>query len=181
MRDNTPAAFTNPRRLDPDMVRVSHARRFAVRYHGDQKYGIRPYVYHLDMVADLLVPYGIEARILGYLHDLREDTAVWPRQIYLEFGLPMLEYCELLKDPGGETRAEKKEALHARLARVKESHFLALIAKVADRLANVRVSVADECADKLEMYRREHAEFRHAVYRPGLCDPLWIQLDELIA
>ncbi|GAD31443.1 HD domain protein [Photobacterium leiognathi lrivu.4.1] len=30
------------------------------------------------------------------------------------------------------------------------------------------------------MYQAEHEAFKHAVYRPGLCDEIWDELDSLI-
>ena len=30
------------------------------------------------------------------------------------------------------------------------------------------------------MYQHEHSAFKDAVYRPGLCDDLWRELDALI-
>lgn len=32
----------------------------------------------------------------------------------------------------------------------------------------------------LRKYREEHVEFRRAAYRPGLCDPLWEEIDTII-
>jgi hypothetical protein len=31
------------------------------------------------------------------------------------------------------------------------------------------------------VYRSEQATFRSAAYRPGLCDPLWSELEQLLA
>ena len=180
MNANLNLQLGGTRRIDPNLSKVSTVRRFAMRGHGDQMYGFRPYVYHLDQVDDLVKPYGLEARIVAYLHDLLEDSEIRPRQIYLEFGQFVLECCELLKDPDGDTRVERKRLLHERLSKVGPSHHLALVVKVGDRLANVRACVADSRNDKLEMYRLEHAEFRAAVYRPGLCDPLWRQLNAIM-
>ena len=55
---------------------LDQARAFALAAHGDQMYGARPYSFHLDAVVRLLSPYGIEAQVIGYLHDVVEDTEV---------------------------------------------------------------------------------------------------------
>lgn len=33
---------------------TNKARDFAIKWHGDQKYGDKPYVYHLDQVAEIV-------------------------------------------------------------------------------------------------------------------------------
>jgi hypothetical protein len=50
----------------------------------------------------------------------------------------------------------------------------------ADRLANLRMSVADPAGGKLAMYRQEHPAFRAAAYRPGLGDELWAEIDRIV-
>ena len=86
----------------------------------------------------------------------------------------------LLTDQPGANRKERKAAAYAKLAQVSGPLELALIVKAADRLANVRASVKDDNARMLQVYRGEHPTFRQAAYRPGLCDPLWSELDALL-
>ncbi|MCM8595789.1 HD domain-containing protein [Accumulibacter sp.] len=159
---------------------LDDARSFALAAHGEQKYGDRPYAWHLEAVVDLLAPYGVEAQILGYLHDVVEDTPVTEHEIRERFGPLVAECVGLLTDPPGTTRAERKAGTYARLAGVDGPHELALVAKAADRLANVRCCVADQRQGLWETYRREHSAFRQAAWRPGLCDPLWEELDALL-
>jgi len=57
------------------------ARDFAIQAHGDQKYGTKPYVYHLDQVAAICCTikfhYDSETlRTAAFLHDVLEDTKV---------------------------------------------------------------------------------------------------------
>ena len=77
-------------------------------------------------------------------------------------------------------RAERKAGTYARLATVAGPGELALVVKAADRLANVRSCVVDQRCGLWEVYRSEHADFRRAAYREGLCDPLWEELDALL-
>jgi (p)ppGpp synthase/HD superfamily hydrolase len=117
---------------------LEQARAFALAAHGDQMYGARPYSFHLDAVVRLLSPYGIEAQVIGYLHDVVEDTEVSEGEIRQHFGRLIAECVGLLTDAPGANRAERKARTYARLATVDGPAELALVVKVADRLANVR-------------------------------------------
>jgi (p)ppGpp synthase/HD superfamily hydrolase len=58
----------------------SKAREFAIKAHGEQKYGEFPYSVHLDEVATIAKPYGESAEIVAYLHDVIEDTSVTKKE-----------------------------------------------------------------------------------------------------
>ena len=162
------------------MDSVAEARSFAVAAHGDQRYGERPYLVHLEAVASLVRSFGSEAERIAYLHDVAEDTSLTLADIRRQFGARIADHVALLTDAPGGDRAERKARSHAKLAAVPPELNLALVVKAADRLANLRESVNSANASKLETYRREHAEFRAAAYRPGLCDDLWREIDSLI-
>ncbi len=157
--------------------KILFARDFAVRTHGSQRYGVHPYVYHLDAVATLLAPYGEEAQIAGYLHDTVEDTSTTIEQIAAAFGASIAECVGLLTDESGETRQIRKSKSHAKLAATHNT--LALTVKAADRLANLLECHRGAC-DKIEMYRQEHDAFRKAAYRAGLCEDLWERIEAII-
>lgn len=159
---------------------IPQARSFAINAHGDQRYGDRPYVFHLEAVAKLLAPHGETAQVIGYLHDVIEDTAVTKEQIQQHFGELVAECVSLLTDLPGANRQERKAKTYAKLAQVNGSAQLALIVKTADRLANVQACIADHKQTLWEVYRSEHPAFKQAAYRRGLCDPLWNQLDPLL-
>ncbi|MBP9805720.1 MAG: bifunctional (p)ppGpp synthetase/guanosine-3',5'-bis(diphosphate) 3'-pyrophosphohydrolase [Candidatus Accumulibacter sp.] len=156
------------------------ARSFALNAHGGQKYGDRPYAFHLEAVVSLLSSYGSEAQVIGYLHDVVEDTEVTEDDIRRLFGPRIAECVSLLTDSPGASRAERKAATYARLATVGGHAELALVVKAADRLANVRSCVADQKHGLWEVYRQEHPGFRRAAYRVCLCEPLWVELDALL-
>ncbi len=160
---------------------LADARAFALRAHDGQMYGARPYSWHLEAVAELLAPYGAQAQVIAYLHDIVEDTAVSDDEVNARFGPFVGECVGLLTDAPGATRAERKAQTYARLATVSGPAELALVVKAADRLANVRSCVADRRQRLWEIYRHEHRAFRAAAYRPGLCEPLWRELDGLLA
>ena len=156
------------------------ARAFAVAAHGEQMYGEHPYVHHLDAVALIAEPFGEAAVVAAYLHDTVEDTSVTLTDVADRFGPHIAACVALLTDQPGANRKERKAAAYAKLAQVSGPLELALIVKAADRLANVRASVKDANARMLQVYRGEHPTFRQAAYRPGLCDPLWSELDALL-
>lgn len=159
---------------------LDQARAFAIAAHGPQKYGSRPYAYHLDAVAALLAPFGDEAQVVGYLHDVVEDTGVGVEEVRAHFGARVAACVELLTDAPGATRKERKALTYAKLAQVRGETELALLVKAADRLANVRACVADRKRDLWQVYRDEHPAFRDAAHRPGQCDALWAELDTLL-
>ncbi|GAA5172945.1 HD domain-containing protein [Viridibacterium curvum] len=156
---------------------LTKARAFAVQAHGDQKYGDRPYSFHLDMVANNLAAYGEQAQVIGYLHDVVEDTSVTKDKIEEEFGSLVAECVGLLTDEPGANRKERKAKTYEKLSRVSGQSELALVVKVADRLANVTACVADGKRSLWEVYLSEQAAFKKAAYRAGLCDQLWADLE----
>jgi guanosine-3',5'-bis(diphosphate) 3'-pyrophosphohydrolase len=88
---------------------LDRAREFALTAHGTQMYGVRPYSVHLDAVVGLLEPFGIDAQIIGYLHDVVEDTDTTANDIKAVFGGLVSTCVELLTDADGKNRKEKKQ------------------------------------------------------------------------
>jgi (p)ppGpp synthase/HD superfamily hydrolase len=156
------------------------ARSFAIAAHGDQMYGDQPYAFHLDAVVTLLAPFGDQAQIAGYLHDVVEDTDVSVDKLREEFGDRIADCVALVTDEKGVNRKERKARTNAKLSAVSSVNEIALIVKAADRLANLRMSARSGSDSKLDMYRREHLAFRQAVYRSGLCDELWQEMDRVL-
>lgn len=156
------------------------ARTYAVEMHADQKYGAHPYVHHLDAVVTLLLPYGVQAQVIGYLHDVVEDTEATVADVQSRFGDLVARCVALLTDAPGANRKERKAKTYAALSQVSGAEELALVVKAADRLANVRACVADGHLVLWETYRGEHPTFRAAAFREGQCDPLWSELDQLL-
>ena len=160
---------------------VLEARAFALAAHGDQRYGTHPYSHHLDAVAAILEPYGKTAQIVGYLHDTLEDTSATRAEVARRFGEHVADCVDILTDEPGPDRKSRKTLTYAKMSKVEGDTSLALIVKVADRLANVRACRDHDNHDMLAKYRNEHGAFRPAVHRPGLCDDLWDALERLLA
>jgi len=159
---------------------LEKARQFAIDNHGSQRYGSKPYAFHLDWVVLLLESYGEEAQVIGYLHDVVEDTDVTVEQVEQLFNDKIAQAVSILTDQPGATRKERKDKTYHRMAQVTGELEIALIVKTADRLANVLATLENKRLDKFNMYKNEHVQFKSAVYRPGLCEDLWLQLTEAI-
>lgn len=182
------------------LMNIEKTMRFAEDAHGDQKYGDQPYTIHLFEVAEIVgtiedpVLRPGYLQIVAWLHDTVEDTDVTLPQLREEFDEFVAGAVELVTDPPGATRKDRKDALHRMLARLDKTRIderAALLVKASDRLANARASkMLVECGDDgerakgrrwLKMYRGEHTDFRSAVWRANLCDNVWAELDRLLA
>lgn len=156
--------------------RRSKARSFALQHHGKQQYGSRPYIVHLDAVAELVRQYGETAVVLAYLHDVVEDTDASLQDVEKTFGRLIADGVAVLTDEPGKNRQERKKKTYRKMAQVSGKTEIALVVKAADRLANMRACVADKKEKLLAVYRQEYPIFVQAVYRPRSCDKIWIQL-----
>ena len=143
-----------------DLTMMEEAREFAVRRHGDQKYGDHPYSVHLDAVARISKDYGDTAGTIAYLHDVVEDTDVTVSEIELKFGKLVADCVAILTDEPGKNRKERKSKTYAKMAAVSGETQIALIVKAADRLANMRSCVAANHQRLLSVYKKEHSVFR---------------------
>lgn len=155
------------------------AREFALAAHGDQQYGDFPYVAHLDEVAHIARPYGENAEVLAYLHDVIEDTNVSAQEIAAVFGHHVSSCVQILSDEPGESRKVRKAATYRKMASVEGEQCLALLVKAADRLANMRASKRTNDDRFLNLYRSEYELFRASVYRENLCEDIWAELESL--
>ena len=169
--------------MKPTSVRddVQAARRYAVEMHQGQLYGGRPYVYHLDAVASALAAFGPAAQVIGYLHDVVEDTGATVQTVRERFGSFSADAVALLTDEPGTTRKERKARTYVKLATVTGRLELALVAKVADRLSNVRECLLEGNVPMWDVYFGEHTAFRTAAFRQGGCDEMWAELDSLLS
>jgi (p)ppGpp synthase/HD superfamily hydrolase len=176
---------------------VAAARAFAIAAHGDQTYGkgeqARPYVAHLDEVAgvlrELAAPAGDVGLAAAYLHDVVEDTGTTAAGIeaaFARFGADvaarLAAIAAFCSDEPGPNRKQRKAATYARMRRDVAAAPAwirdAVQVKLADRIANLRASHRENPA-LLEMYRRESAAFREALYLTGVCEPMWAEHDRL--
>lgn len=156
---------------------IEKAKKLAYQAHKDQLYGTQPYTIHLDTVAELAVPYGEIAVIAAYLHDIVEDTDTSLEAIEKEFGKDVAACIALLTDEPGVNRKERKAKTYAKMAN--SNNKVALIVKACDRLANLRCCKKDN-PDLLKMYQKEDAAFKQAVFRDGLCEQIWQEIETIL-
>ena len=134
------------------------AQQFALKWHKDQKYGDKPYSYHLGKVA-LYVDRAflkdknyVTLAMIALLHDVVEDTACTFECIGNEFS----DYCqvdELVKAIDAITKRESESRAEyiSRCA----ANQLALKVKFADTLANLDCSVSDMDIRRIEKYSKQ--------------------------
>lgn len=141
------------------------AREFAIKAHGDQKYGFYSYSYHLDAVVKMVFEQGHDhlskeqlqnAVVLAYLHDTVEDTETTLEDIREHFGSFISDCVHLLTDEPGANRAERKAATYAKLKAVPEGDTtLAHFVKACDRMANIKEALEPKNRTILKMYLDE--------------------------
>ena len=158
--------------------KIINAKKFAEKAHADQMYGECSYIRHLDMVSMMVAPWGENAQVLAYLHDVVEDTEVTIQDIKDNFGQYMADCVELVTDCEGPNRKERKKKTNEKLSKVDLDIYPdVLIVKPGDRVINMGMCIGTRNKSLFRMYKNENEEFKKAVYRPGLCDKLWSILD----
>jgi (p)ppGpp synthase/HD superfamily hydrolase len=165
------------------------AREFAIRAHGDQRYGDQPYVVHLDAVHDTLVSFGHSGDILvaSLLHDSVEDTVdqpkpVTPEQIGQLFG-EVVQTLVWAVTGIGPTRHVRRQCAYDRMRSLGAARPTmgdkAITLKLGDRLANGTASAANN-RRLFGMYANEMPGFEAALGHMG--DPsMWVALRAVFA
>lgn len=159
---------------------ITNARLQAKEAHGNQKYGDRPYVGHLDDVFQVLQKHGVQDQAMlcaAYLHDTVEDTDMTLEHIALMFGSRTQELVWAVTNPAEGNRASRHTETYPRITRTGATPL-----KLADRIANVTSCLADNNTKLLKMYVGEYEGFKEALHRPGAVPDvhMWEELDELM-
>lgn len=149
---------------------------FASTKHMGQLYGDKPYMYHVEEV--FITVYHVMTKHFHYdplddedahvfliaalLHDVVEDCyddrAAGIAEVTELFGHEVGEVVDYLTDLEAPTRKLRKEKFLARMSGIRTTadiRFIALVVKLADRLANMRAGIWEERTDKLTMYLKE--------------------------
>ena len=150
--------------------RVLRAKQFAIQAHGTQMYGEGlPYEYHLQKVVNTLITAGVhnkEALMAGWLHDVVEDTPVTVQDLEKQFGWEVAWIVWSVSNGPGANRAEKHSVTYPKICACP----LAVVVKLADRVANMRASLgAAKKLDNLKplkMYLKEAESFKQGVRVP---------------
>jgi (p)ppGpp synthase/HD superfamily hydrolase len=83
--------------LTPTVILMAKAKNFALKAHGDQMYGDKPYSYHLEkVVANVMIRMKGDPLLhiyvaVAWLHDTMEDCGITFKQIQDEFGLAVAD------------------------------------------------------------------------------------------
>lgn len=154
---------------------VANAREVAKQAHGNQLYGDKPYIYHLDSVYNValehidLFPEDSETILCAcFLHDTVEDTPLGLDEIREHFGESVAEIVSLVTTEQGVPRSER---FNDQFYKELKANKLAVFVKVCDRIANVREG------GKVRKYLRENEKFVDELYS-GRLDSLFKSLDD---
>lgn len=156
------------------------AAAFAIRAHGDQRYGDKPYATHLLAVVHNLRRFGqgrIELVCSAWLHDTVEDTPVTVEEVLEAFGPEVSAIVDAVTTTAGPDRSTRNAATYLRIAAIPG----ATTVKLADRIANVEACWSSR-SHKLFRYHREYPDFRKALYDDGHTTlDMWEHLDLILA
>lgn len=162
---------------ESDLDPLRFAKFFAATKHGDQKYGVLPYTHHLAQVEAVLRRFKGEfihenMLVAAWLHDVIEDTGTKLKEIEELFGPKVTELVGAVTNEPGPNRKVRAALTYPKIRACVGATAL----KLADRIANV------ENGGKLvDMYRKEHEDFRRGLYCPGRHEEMWAHLDALLA
>src|SRR5688500_15444138 len=112
-------------------ARVEEAFAFAARAHGAQKYGNKPYSYHLARTIACAAELGFDSDehlITAALHDVLEDTRTTRRELEQRYGAAIAGDVNEVSRRRGMVHAHYFGAMGP----------LAFAVKLADRLSNLR-------------------------------------------
>ena len=154
-------------------------QEFAIKQHDqvvNQKYGNRPYSYHLTKVAEVLDRFKrlfpedvfplIKAGAWG--HDLIEDARLTYNDVKERFGEEVAELIYACTEDKGRTRAERHSPRYFQgIVAVKWATAI----KLADTIANIEASIVDE-SRMLNRYTSEYEFFKEHIYAGVLRDGL---------
>lgn len=162
---------------------LEELRAWASKAHGDQKYDSKPYSEHLKAVEAIIVRYGHHfkggdmrlMRRCAWLHDVLEDTSVSFDQLRSVAGAVEASLVQLVTDEPGVNRKERKSKTYPKI----RTSPLAIALKLADRIANVE-NARETKYSLINMYKKEHPDFRRELYRPDMFNDMWGYLDGLL-
>ena len=156
-----------------DQQLMDRALAFAVRAHGDQKYGSFPYVYHLGAVVSVLHRFGLASPkriVAAYLHDTLEDTSTQILDISNAFGADIAAIVWAVTNEASSQSNDNNEKVKALIATYNKiiSNRDALIIKLADRIANTEESIyapQKNRLGKLDRYQKQWSIFEKSLRR----------------
>ncbi|WAS90212.1 hypothetical protein [Nannocystis punicea] len=165
---------------------VQAAQSYATRAHAETNhlYDGRPYASHLSMVVDRAVEFlhllddaDRPIALAGaWVHDSIEDARQTYNDVKKATSEAVAEVAFALTNEKGRTR---KERANERYYEGIRAHEVATFVKICDRLANAGHSARTQ-SRMLDVYRREQADFRAALYSDRFA-AMWDALEALLA
>lgn len=136
---------------------VQLAKEFAIKAHGNQKYGKMPYEYHLQQVVSKLTHWRDlgqwditdECLAVAWLHDVIEDTNYCERDLAVVFGKEVAYQVLLLSKLGGLSYGDY-------IYHIRQSHTAKLV-KMADTLCNLEASILSGEMKRINKYSKQLA------------------------
>lgn len=177
--------------MKPELINNQYnlAKSIASQAHLNQKYGSYPYLIHLEAVQEVLERFGYSLhkseeinslRIAAWLHDALEDTVLIKDHIVYHFGEDVADLVWRVTDEVGRNRKEKKAATYPKI----KARSLAVVLKLADRIANVEASLKIKkekgTISLFNMYLREWEDFKKNLYDKDQDEKMWKHLESLL-
>lgn len=173
-----------PRRTNVDDVRF--AEIFAKEAHKNAKslYDGKSYSTHLEKVLFFIHKYRDfnqeawfhTAEVLGWLHDIIEETHVTQTNISELFGPQIASTVHALTP---DKHLSRRELLNSDFYSNLHNFPHAVFVKICDRLANVEYCTYFPNPKKMKMYRTEQARFRKQLYKEEH-HGMWEELEFLL-
>jgi len=158
--------------MDP----LRHVKFFATVKHEGQMYsGGLPYTHHLAAVEQVMRRFNITDENMlaaAWLHDVVEDKKAKLKDVEEMFGS---EVARLVHAVSNEDAPNRKMRHALTYPKIREAGENAVKLKLADRIANV-----ESGGNLVGMYRKEHEDFRRALYTPGQAEEMWAHVNGLM-
>lgn len=138
------------------MTDLERALMLAEHYHANQRYGVYPYMYHINQVIDIAEQFCYEPDIIisCALHDILEDTNLSYNDLKTYFNEDIAEIVYAVTDELGRDRNERKSKTYPKI----KSNWRAIVVKMCDRIANIEHSKLYD-PQLFGLYMREHKDF----------------------
>ena len=123
---------------------ISEATHYAIKQHGNQKYGRKPYHVHLFDVVSVLRRFYDWSELpqpmvdAAWMHDVIEDTDKTYEEISFLFGAKTADLVFAVTNESGDNRKERHKKTYIKIRETDQ----AIILKLADRIANIEQSIS---------------------------------------
>jgi (p)ppGpp synthase/HD superfamily hydrolase len=158
------------------------ARAFAIKAHMGQMQRDKFYTCHLEEVENVLIRFdscSFRMRAAAWLHKTVEKSDVTMKDIKREFPGFVASLVDAVTSVPGQSHEQQNSAMYLR---IKECGGMAIVLKLADRIANVEEAIQSAISrneSKLPIHEDGYSEFRDALYESKNADAMWAHMDTL--